>query len=202
MTGNVRFPYYLFMTIETAVKKIREFYLEQKRLPSYNELAQVLGFSSKKTSFTWAKKLIDEGFLGKDGKGKLFPKGLFAVPMLGTIRAGVPSMAEHTLDESLDLYEYLLDMPGGIFSLKVRGDSMKEEGINEDDIVIVEKGREPIKGDVVAACVDGEWTVKYFFRDKASQVILIPANPKYKNIYPKESLLIGGVVISVIRKYH
>ena len=188
------------MTVDTAIKKIRGFYLEQKRLPSYQEMKEVLGFSSKRTSFMWAKKLIDAGILGKDSKGKLFPKGLFEIPMLGVIRAGVPMSADTMVDESLDLYEYLLNMPGNIFSLKVRGDSMIEEGINEDDIVIVEKGKQPINGDVVAACVDGEWTVKYFYKKEGS-VALIPANPKYKNIYPKESLTIGGVVISVIRKY-
>lgn len=188
------------MTIETAVKKIKEFYLEQKRLPSYQEMMQLLGFSSKRTGFTWAKKLIDAGYLAKDKTGRLIPQGLFQIPMLGTIHAGVPMTADTMVDESLDLYEYLLNMPGNIFSLKVRGDSMIEEGINEDDIVIVEKGKEPINGDVVAACVDGEWTVKYFFRDKGT-VVLIPANPKYKKIFPRESLLIGGVVISVIRKY-
>lgn len=188
------------MTIETAIKQLKAFYLEQKRLPSYHEMKDLFGFSSKRTSFTWAKKLIDAGILGKDSKGKLFPKGLFEIPMLGVIHAGVPMSADTMVDESLDLYEYLLNMPGNIFSLKVRGDSMIEEGINEDDIVIVEKGKQPINGDVVAACVDGDWTVKYFYKDEKG-VVLIPANPKYKKIYPQESLTIGGVVISVIRKY-
>lgn len=188
------------MTIELAVKKIREFYIAQKRLPSYQEMQEILGFSSKRTSFTWAKKLIETGFLGKDHKGKLFPKGLFQIPLLGVIPAGIPMTAQNYADESIDLYEYLLNIPSNIFSLRVKGDSMIEEGINEGDIVIIEKGKEPIIGDVVAACVDGEWTVKYFYKEHGNAV-LIPANPKYKKIYPKESLTIGGVVISVIRKY-
>lgn len=188
------------MTLDLAVKKIREFYVDQKRLPSYHEMKELLGFSSKRTSFTWAKKLIEAGFLAKDHTGRLIPKGLFQIPMLGVIPAGIPMTVDHTLDESVDLYEYLLNIPSNIFSLRVKGDSMIEEGINEGDIVIIEKGKEPIIGDVVAACVDGEWTVKYFFKEKGT-VVLIPANPKYNKIYPKESLTIGGVVISVIRKY-
>lgn len=201
LTGNDRFPYSVFMTIENAVKKLRSFYLEQKRLPSYQEMMTLLGFSSKKTSFMWAKKLIAAGFLEKDAQGKLLPKQLFAIPMLGTIRAGHPMMAETQDYQNIDLYHFLLHMPSEVFSLTVRGDSMIEEGIHDGDIVIVQQGKEPRNGDVVAACVDGEWTVKYFKRLEG-ETYLVPANPRFEIIRPKESLTIGGVVVSVIRKYH
>src|SRR5258708_30481877 len=149
------------MTIDQAVKKIREFYLGQKPLPYYQEMMTLLGFSSKKTSFMWAKRLIEAGFLEKDRQGKLLPKNLFAIPMLGVIRAGNPMMAETQDYQSLDLYHFLLNMPGEIFSLTVRGDSMIEEGIHDGDIVIVEKGKESRNGYVFAACVVGQWTWKY-----------------------------------------
>ncbi len=78
---------------------------------------------------------------------------------------------------------------------------MIEEGIHDGDLVIVEKGRQPQNGDVVAACVDNDWTIKYFHR-RDGEALLVPANSDYPVIRPKHSLQIGGVVISVIRKYH
>lgn len=189
------------MNLDTAIQKFRTFYARNRRLPTHEEICQLFNYSSKFSSLYLVKKLIEAQVLEKDKKGRLSPKQLFAIPQLGTIRAGGPTPAEMLHDSSIDLYEYILNMPGAIFSLVVRGDSMIGEGITEGDIVIVEKGREPRNGDVVAACVDNEWTVKYFQREK-SIVALLPANPKYQAIYPRESLFIGGVVISVIRKYH
>ena len=78
---------------------------------------------------------------------------------------------------------------------------MIEAGINEGDIVIVDQKRQIGKNDIVAACVDGEWTVKYF-KKQDGKILLIPANSKYPVIYPQQSLEIGGVVVSVIRNYH
>jgi len=188
------------MNLQTAITKLRKFYTSEKRLPTYEEMCQIFNFSSKNACFYLVKKLIDAGLITKDHKGRLTPKNLFAIPQLGIIKAGSPTMAE-TTNDSLDLYQYLLNIPSSVFSLTVKGDSMIDEGITEGDIVIVEQGRTARDGDVVAACVDTEWTVKYF-RKLNGQIVLLPANPKYHPIIPKESLEIGGVVISVIRKYH
>ena len=189
------------MSIENAVTKIRKFFVQQKRLPTYREMCDVFGFASSNASFELVEKLVAANILGKDEKGKLFPKDLFKIPQLGIVHAGFPAPADTLSDSSIDLYDYILNMPGSIFSLIVKGDSMIEEGITEGDIVIVEKGRQPRNGDVVAACVDNEWTVKYFKR-RDNEIVLVPANAKYPVIRPKESLQLGGVVISVIRKYH
>ena len=188
------------MNLETAITKLRKFYTSEKRLPTYEEMCQMFNFSSKNASFYLVKKLITAGIVEKDAKGRLTPKNLFTIPQLGIIKAGNPMPAE-TTNDTLDLYQYLLNIPETVFSLTVKGDSMIEEGITEGDIVIVEKGRTPHDGDVVAACVDNEWTVKYF-RKINGHIALVPANKNYQPIFPKESLTIGGVVISVIRKYH
>lgn len=188
------------MNLETAITKFRKFYTSEKRLPTHEEICQIFNFSSKNASFYLVNKLVEANILDKDTKGRLTPKNLFAIPKLGIIKAGYPMAAETTHD-TLDLYQYLLDIPGSVFSLTVKGDSMIDEGITEGDIVIIEKGRTPRDGDVVAACVDTEWTVKYF-RKINGHIVLLPANAKYQPIIPKESLTLGGVVISVIRKYH
>lgn len=186
---------------DEATVKIRHFFVSQRRLPTYREICTIFNFASPNASFELVEKLIKEGVLGKDEKGKLFPKGLFTIPQLGIIKAGYAAPADTLSDSSIDLYQYILDMPGTIFSLIVKGDSMIEEGINEGDMVIIEKGREARNGDVVAACVDNEWTIKYF-QKKNNDVYLVPANKNYPIIEPRYDLQIGGVVISVIRKYH
>jgi len=188
------------MDLNRAIKSLRKFYKEQRRLPSYQEICDMFGYSSKNAAVYLVNKLIEAEILEKDEKGKLLPKKLFHIPHLGLIRAGYPAPIEGSLGDSIDFYEYLLDMPGEIFSLTVRGESMLEEGIHDGDIVIVEKDAVVHDGDIVAANVDGEWTVKYF-KKQNGQIHLLPANRAYPVIKPRESLLIGGVVASVIRKY-
>ena len=188
------------MDLNKAITKLRKFYKQQRRLPSYQEICDMFGYSSKNAAVYLVNKLIEAEILEKDEKGKILPKKLFHIPHVGIIRAGYPAPVEGSLGDSIDFYEYLLDIPGDIFSLTVRGDSMIDEGINDGDIVIVEKDARPRVGDIVAANVDGEWTVKYFSQ-KNGQISLKPANTAYPEICPRESLIIGGIVASVIRKY-
>lgn len=188
------------MNLDKAIRKIRRFYKEQRRLPSYQEICDIFGYSSKNAAVYLVNKLIELDILEKDEKGKLLPKKLFHIPHLGLIRAGYPAPVEGSLGDSIDFYKFLLDMPGEIFSLTVRGDSMLEAGIHDGDIVIIEKDIPVQDGDIVAAQVDNEWTVKYF-KKQNGKMYLVPANKTYPIIKPRESLLVGGVVASVIRKY-
>jgi len=77
---------------------------------------------------------------------------------------------------------------------------MIDAGIQEGDLVIVERKGEPKIGDIVIAEVDGGWTMKYF-RKKGSMVYLEPANSNYKPIFPVHQLRIAAIVRGVIRKY-
>lgn len=188
------------MDINKAIEMIRKFFIQHKRMPSYSELTTLFGYATKASSQYLVKRLLEAGVLEKDDNGKLLPKNLFTIPNLGVIKAGYPTVADMQND-AIDVYDYLLNRPGTIFSLTVKGDSMIDEGIHEGDIVIVEKEREARNGDVVAANVDGEWTVKYY-HNNFGEITLLPANKRYPIIKPRQSLEIGGVVVSVIRKYH
>ncbi len=188
------------MTLAEAAAKVKKFYIRNRRMPSIQELGIELNLSSKKNSFNWAKKLVDSGLLGKDEKGKLFPKSLFSIPNFGIIRAGSPSPAYSSASDSIDLYKFLLDLPGEVFSLSIKGDSMIDASIREGDIAIIDPNKQPLDGDIVAALVDGECTLKYFYKDHKG-VSLVPANPEYPIIYPESELVIQGVVIHLIRKF-
>ncbi len=190
------------MEIENSLKKIRKFFRLHKRLPSYQELADLFNFASKNAAFKLAQKLIDAGFLEKDSSGKLIPKRLFApLPISGIVKAGFPSPAEEELVDTISFDEYLIEKPEATFMLKVSGDSMIDAGIHPDDLVLIERGRVAKEGDIIIAEVDGEWTMKYYHKEKG-RVVLVPANKKYQKMYPQTSLTIGGIVVSVVRKYH
>ena len=187
--------------IQDAIIKLRKFYRLEKRLPTYGEFCDLFHFSSKGSVQYLVDQLIQAGIIEKGDKGKLLPKKLIHIPHLGTIKAGYPMPAFEQRDDSIDVYQYIHDTTGDIYFLTVSGDSMIEALIGDGDKIIVDPSREPHNGDIVAAIVDNEWTVKYFYK-RNGKVELVPANKNYPVIFPKESLEIGGVVLSVIRKYH
>lgn len=190
------------MDTQQPLDKIRKFYKQKKRLPSYREIACLLNFKSVNAAWRVVKKLIEGGYLAKDEQGKLIPKKLtHELKMLGTVEAGMPTLANQEEMDTVSLDDYLLTNPAKNYMLRVIGRSMIEAGISPNDLVIVESEREPINGDIVIAEVDGAWTMKYFQRRK-KEIILIPANKDYPNIYPKQELRIGGVVVSLIKKYY
>jgi SOS regulatory protein LexA len=189
-------------TIQSVQKLIAAFFRDNRRMPSFAEMVDLLGVGSKSVVNFWINKLVEAGVLEKDDKGHLiFTKRSFAIPMVGSVQAGFPSPEEESLCDSISMDEYLIAKPEASFLLQVSGDSMTGEGIMAGDLVIVERGREPQSGDIVIAEVDGEWTMKYFKRE-GKQVVLEAANPKYPIIRPKTELRLGGVVTAVIRKYH
>lgn len=187
--------------IAKKLEKLRTFYRRGGRLPGYNEMLKLFDYRSKNAVHGFLNKLTQLGYLRK-AKGKIAPtrKLTGGIKLLGTVQAGFPSPAEEELVDVLSLDEFLVRRPEATFLLTVSGDSMIDAGIHPGDIVLVEKGCTPRKGDIVIAQIDGEWTMKYFSKDSKG-VLLEAANKKYKSIRPKQSLIIGGVVTSVIRKY-
>jgi repressor LexA len=188
--------------LDTATQQIRAFFRRNRRLPTYQELADMMGFASKNAAYKLAGKLIEAGLLEKDESGKLIPKRLFApLPNTGIVKAGFPTVADEEMRDLVSFDEYLINRPEATFVLNVSGDSMIEAGIHDGDLVLVDRIQKVKEGDIVVANVDGEWTMKYY-RKMEGEVVLVPANKNYPLIKPETSLEIAGVVISVIRKYH
>jgi repressor LexA len=186
---------------QNFLDKVKSFYNSHKRLPSYSEMLTLFGFSSKNSVYKLVQKWLEDGFLKKEGS-KLAPTHkFFALPFLGLIKAGYPILAEENKNY-LSLDEYLIGDPQSSFLLKVSGDSMVEAGIFDGDIVVIEKKRDAITGDIVLAEIDREWTLKVLRRDKGGQTYLEAANPNYPFFYPKRELKIFGIVKAVVRKYN
>jgi repressor LexA len=170
-------------------------------MPSFSEIGELTGLRSKNAVSKLVDKLDNLKVIGKDAKGRLIPRSIAApVRILGFVEAGFPSPAEEELADTLSLDDLLIENPDATFLLRVSGDSMSEAGILPGDMVIVDRGQTPKSGDIVIAEVDGQWTMKYL-RKRGESVTLIPANPNYKPIKPKNELKIGGVVTAVVRKY-
>lgn len=182
-------------------QKLITFFQEQKRMPSFSELALLLEVKSKNAVSKFIKNLVGEGFIGQDEQGRLIPGKLFSgIRLLGSVEAGFPSPAEEELADTMTLDAYLIKNRTATFMLRVQGDSMQDAGIIEGDMVLVERNVTPKEGDIVIAEVDHGWTMKYFKKNKG-QVYLEPANEKYKPIYPEGELRIAAVVKAVVRKY-
>lgn len=182
-------------------KKIIGFYERERRMPSYQEILKLVGFKSKNAVAKLVAKLVEEGVIAKDGQGRLIPTASFSeIPMLGLVEAGVPTMAESQMLDTMSLDGYLIGDRGRTFLLEVKGDSMIEAHIEEGDLVVAERASTARDGDIVVAEVDGDWTLKYF-KKLGDRMWLEPANKNYKPIYPKHSLRIAAVVRGVVRKY-
>lgn len=184
------------------LQKIKEFYTANRRLPTYTEMLTLFGFSSRNAVFKLVHKWIEEGILEKMGNRLAPTEQFFALPVLGFIQAGTPTThGDYYSEESISLDQYLVPNPGFTFLLRVSGDSMINAGIHEGDLVILDNKRTAKPGDIVAALVDNEWTLKYFNRTNG-QTYLTAANPAYRPIHPKEHMTIGGVVVKVIKEYY
>jgi DNA polymerase V len=120
----------------------------------------------------------------------------------GKVPAGFPSPAEDFSVKRHDLNDLLITHAVATFLWRVSGHSMTEAGIFDGDILVVNRALTPVHKDVVVAEIDGEFTVKYFYK-RGGQIKLQPANPTYPDIILKEgqSLRVCGVVTSCIKRF-
>lgn len=117
------------------------------------------------------------------------------------VSAGFPSPADDFMDMKLDLNRELIKNPASTFYARVSGVSMIDEGIDDGDLLVIDKSVEPYDGCLAVAYIDGEFTIKRF-RDKGDHALLVPANKNYKpiRVTPDNDFMIWGVVRYVIKK--
>lgn len=117
------------------------------------------------------------------------------------IQAGFPSPAQDYINETIDLNRELIKHPAATFFGRVSGDSMIEEGIEEGDILVIDKSLEPIDGDLAVCCVEGDFTLKRISIE-ANCIKLIASNKTFKpiEITSDDSFYIWGIVTYTIKK--
>ena len=118
------------------------------------------------------------------------------------VRAGFPSPAEDFQVQRIDLMKELVRHPQASYLLRIRGDSMRDVGIFDGDVVLVDKAITPRSGQVVVAVVDGEFTCKSL-QLRAGHIQLKAANPSYPDILPTDgqTIEIWGVVVAAIKQF-
>lgn len=200
MTTERAFYRILYMN-EDHKNKIAGFYKKNRRMPTYSEIMNLTGYKSKSSVAYLIDKLIKSDILSKDKKGRLVPDKLYGeVPFVGLVEAGFPSPAEEELSDTLSLDDYLIENREATYLMRAKGESMKDAGICDGDMLLVERKGQAKVGEIVIALIDGERTMKYL-RKKGRKYFLEAANKKYKPIQPKNELRIEAVVKAVLRKY-
>ena len=171
--------------------------------PSVREICEAVNLKSTSTVQYHLNKLEKKGVINKsDGKSRSLHLNnsiseFRSVPIVGEIAAGLPLSAEENQIGELPYPES--NFNDSLIALKVNGDSMIDAGIHDGDLVVVDKSKEPLDGDIGAFLVyDTEATVKYIdtIRNKK---YLIPANKNYENIEITENISIVGKVVSLFR---
>jgi repressor LexA len=169
--------------------------------PSMTKLAEVMGLASAGSVFQALGRLVEEGFLERVD-GRIAPtKRFFSRPMLGRVRAGLPEQVTESNDfEVMNVDDYLVRQPDRTSFAHVRGDSMRDKGLLDGDVVVVEHNTPAKPGDIVVAVVDGAVTVKTLALERG-QYVLQPANPAFETIHAGVSLEVLGVVVGSFRRY-
>ena len=126
---------------------------------------------------------------------------MFIALVQGTVPAGFPSPADDFLVKRLDLND-LIAHPAATFMWRASGFSMIEAGIDDGDLLVVDRALTPLHMNIVVAQVDGEFTVKYLFK-QGGRVKLMPANPTFPEITFRDGqqLMITGVVMFAIKHF-
>jgi len=188
---------------------IANYFETHQEAPTMSEIGKQFGMSSLASVHNVVSILEREGLIrripnvsrGIELVKSEVEKQTFEIPLLGIVAAGAPI-------EAILNYETVFiprDMlkAGRMFALRVRGDSMIDEQIREDDVIILQSQQTAENGQTVVALIDGsDATLKRFYRGR-NHVRLEAANPRYKSIIvrPAERLQIQGIVVGVIRKY-
>lgn len=180
--------------------------------PSTRQIGDAVGLRSTSSVSKHLKSLEERGFLRRgsamarqldvrpfltEAKQGRSSDNNVTVPVVGDIAAGAPILAEEHADETLTLPRELVGS-GTVFGLRVRGESMVDAAICDGDVVVVRRQDEAHSGEIVAAMIDGEATVKVL-RRRDGHVFLEPRNPAYAAIDGDDAVVLGKVV-SVMRR--
>jgi len=124
------------------------------------------------------------------GRAPLESARIVNVPLVGSVAAGYPLLAEENVEEYLAFPSTMIPEKTEVFALRVSGESMKDAGINDGDIAIIRKQSIAENGDIVVALIEDEATLKYFFKEK-KRIRLQPANKAFKPIYVNDCQILG-----------
>ena len=178
--------------------------------PTRADICRELGFKSPNSAETHLRALEKKGFISIESgtsrgisiiNGEQITKNAQEYPVIGLVAAGSPTLAQENVEKTINCPDSFFNSSFDYF-LKVKGLSMKDAGIMEDDLVAIKKTSEVRNGDIVVARIDDEVTLKYF-QSSGNQIKLIPANDDFEEIYinkETEGFFIEGKSVGLIRE--
>lgn len=181
---------------------LRRYYADTRRIPSMARIGELMGFSAPAAQ-KFIERLAGEGFVTRTPEGDAWIPGqrFFERPLVEvTVQAGNPVSVDAVPAEPFLIDEYVVRDPGQTVLIPVKGDSMRDAGINDGDLAVVERTADARDGDLVVAIVDNDYTLKELASERG-QKVLKPHNPDYAVIRPKGRLEIFGVLVGLIRRY-
>ncbi len=180
--------------------------------PSVREIGDEVGLSSPSTVHSHLTTLANEGFIRRDpskpraievikddGATAISRAAVRDVPLVGSIAAGSPILADEDIEEIYPLPTELVGTEP-VFMLTIRGDSMMNAGIFDRDYVVVQKQSTARNGQIVAALVNGEEATVKRFEKTDMGVVLHPENESYEPMMFTDGVAILGIVVAVLRR--
>ncbi len=186
---------------ERVFKYIKEKIQTTGYPPSVREICAALGFKSTSSAHQYIERLADKGYISKDDLKTRAIKIVGAestipLPIVGKVAAGEPILAQENIEDYFAIGESFFSkdsLKNDNFILKVQGESMINAGINDGDYIIVSKQNTARNGQIVVAMIDGDATVKTFYKEK-DHVRLQPENDTMEPIIVRDVEIVGKVI--------
>ncbi len=182
-----------------CLTRLQDYYAEEQVIPPYSTIGTLLGLKSKNSVAALVGRLRLQGYLAFSPDRRLKPgPRFFERPFFESVQAGTPNAASDTGADPITIDRYLIDHPSQTVMVRIKGDSMRDAGVLDGDLAVVERRYVAEVGEIVIASIDNEFTLKYLDRDRQGY-FLRPANPDFQNIRAKFEIF--GVMVGLVRKY-
>ena len=191
---------------EEILNLIKDYLKEKGFPPTRADISKTFGFKSPNAAEQHLRAIEKKGFISilpGASRGLVLNQEEVGIPVIGLVAAGQPILAEENVENKLEVPPSMFKQKADFF-LRVKGESMKDVGINEEDLIAVKKSNECKNGDIVVARINDEVTVKTFKSNGEGEVILQAENKNYDSIkvnVSEEDFFIEGICVGVIKRF-
>ena len=191
---------------EEILNLIKDYLKEKGFPPTRADISKSFGFKSPNAAEQHLRAIEKKGFISilpGASRGIVLNQKEIGIPVIGLVAAGQPILAEENIENKLEVPPSMFKQKADFF-LRVKGESMKDVGINEEDLIAVKKSKECKNGDIVVARINGEVTVKTFKSNGEDEVILQAENKNFDSIkvnVSEEDFFIEGICVGVIKRF-
>ena len=191
---------------EEILNLIKDHLKEKGFPPTRADISKTFGFKSPNAAEQHLRAIEKKGFISiRSGasRGLVLNQEEVGIPVIGLVAAGQPILAEENVENKLEVPPSMFKQKADFF-LRVKGESMKDVGINEEDLIAVKKSNECKNGDIVVARINDEVTVKTFKSNGEGEVILQAENKNFDSIkvnVSEDDFFIEGICVGVIKRF-